>query len=61
MDTVIHWINERVDANTVVGGHELRDYPALGHADLVNRGRHRLLAGGRHDAFLAVPVIEVTR
>ena len=45
----------------VVQGHELRDYPALGHSDLVNRGRHRLFAGGRHDAFLAVPVIEVTR
>ncbi len=45
----------------VVQGHELRDYPALGHSDLVNRGRHRLFTGGRHDAFLTVPVIEGTR
>jgi uncharacterized protein len=42
----------------VVQGHELRDYPAFGHDDLVNRGRHRLLTGGRYDACLALPVVE---
>jgi predicted acyl esterase len=42
----------------VVQGHELRDYPAFGHADSVNRGRHRLFTGGRYDSFLAVPVVE---
>jgi predicted acyl esterase len=42
----------------VVQGHELRDYPALGHSDLVNRGRHRLFTGGRYDAFLTMPEIE---
>jgi uncharacterized protein len=34
----------------VVQGHELRDYPAFGLADSVNRGRHRLFTGGRYDA-----------
>jgi uncharacterized protein len=42
----------------VVQGHELRDYPAFGHTDTVNRGRHRLFAGGRYDACLTVPVVE---
>jgi uncharacterized protein len=41
----------------VVQGHELRDYPAFGHTDSVNHGRHRLFTGGRYDSFLAVPVV----
>jgi uncharacterized protein len=43
----------------IVQGHELRDY-TLGHGELVNKGRHRVLTGGPHDAFLTMPVIEVT-
>jgi len=42
----------------VVQGHELRDYPSFGHTDSVNRGRHRLYAGGRYDSFLVVPAVE---
>jgi predicted acyl esterase len=42
----------------VVRGHELRDYPAFGHTDSVNHGRHRLFTGGRYDSFLVVPVVE---
>jgi predicted acyl esterase len=42
----------------IVQGHELRDYPAFGHTDTVNHGRHRLFTGGRYDAFLAVPLVE---
>ncbi len=42
----------------VVQGHELRDYPAFGHTETVNHGRHRLFTGGRYDSFLVVPVVE---
>jgi len=41
----------------VVQGHELRDYPAFGHTDTPNRGRHRLFTGGRFDACLTLPVV----
>jgi predicted acyl esterase len=41
----------------VVQGHELRDYPAFGHTDSVNHGRHRLFTGGRYDSFLVLPVV----
>jgi hypothetical protein len=44
----------------IVQGQELRDY-TLGHAELVNKGRHRLFTGGSHDAFLSLPVAEMTR
>jgi predicted acyl esterase len=41
----------------IVQGHELRDYPAFGHKDSVNHGRHRLFTGGSHAAYLAAPFI----
>jgi predicted acyl esterase len=42
----------------VIQGHEVRDYPAFGHTDSVNRGRHRLFTGGRYDAYLSIPVVQ---
>lgn len=42
----------------IVQGRELRDYPAFGHDRTVNRGWHRLFTGGRHAAFLSLPVVE---
>jgi len=42
-------------------GYEVRDYPAFGHSDSVNRGRYRLFTGGRYDAHLSIPVVEPER
>jgi len=42
----------------VVQGHELREYPAFGHTDTPNRGRHHLFTGGRYDASLTLPLVE---
>jgi uncharacterized protein len=41
----------------VVQGCELQDYPAFGHIDSVNHGRHRLFTGGRYAASLSIPVV----
>ena len=41
----------------VVQGRDLFEHPALGHGFSVNRGEHRLHAGGEFDSHLLVPVL----
>ncbi len=39
-------------------GHDAARYPAFRHTSTVNRGRHTLHTGGRHDCFLLAPFVQ---
>jgi predicted acyl esterase len=38
-----------------IQGHDAAKYPAFGHRELVNHGRHSIFTGGRYDSHLVIP------
>ncbi|MVU80689.1 CocE/NonD family hydrolase [Nocardia sp. ET3-3] len=42
----------------IIQGSDISGNPSVGHTMLVNKGRHHIHFGGRHDSHLLVPVID---